>query len=218
MSVTALGLRMTALLALGLLAACAPPGAGDKPFVQGQGVTTPARAAVVAFGQICGRLDREEVARQAARFGFGQVRREALPPEAQAMMARENTTIFLRPVPGSPMVFWNESPHCELIAGGLPLAEMEAEFDLLLAALGNSAELSVARATPAQLAALPVTGPARPRQAAIVMSRALTAGSQRSFMLSVSQDPARGPVVSLSTRGFMPGAPAPVQGRGEAKD
>lgn len=216
MSVTANGSRLLAALALGLLAACAQPGAGDKPFVQGQGATSPARAAMIAFGQICGRLDREEVARQAARFGFGQVRREALPADVQATMARENTIIFMRPVAGSPMVFWNEVPHCEMIAGGLPPAEVEAEFALFLTALGNSAELSVARASPEQLASLPVTGPARPRQAAIVMSRTLTAGTQRSFMLSVAQEPARPPVVALSTRRFVPGAP--VQGRGEAKD
>jgi hypothetical protein len=194
------GRAFAALALAAALGACAATGTRPGAGVAQEEGGGEARAAVIAFAQICSRLDRPAVLREAGRFGFAPVRREALPPEAAAAVASGTTFILVRPGPNSPMLFWDDTPQCQLIASGLAPADVEAEFGRFLTTLGDSPQLSVAMASPEQLAALPADGPARPRQAAVVMPRALVGDAQRSFVLSVAPQGPVGPVVAMSTR------------------
>jgi hypothetical protein len=205
------------LLALALGACAAPgtvPGAGPAKDAAGG----EARAMVTAFGHICGRLDRAEVARRAGTYGFAPIRRDLLPADAQAQVARGEATIFIRPSPGTPMLFWNEAPRCELVFAGLPQAEVETEFTAFLEALARTGELTVATASPEQLAQLRRDGPAEPRKAAVVTPRVMVPGGQRTFMLLVSNEGPRAPVVSMVTARAGTGGGAAASTRELPKD
>lgn len=194
------GRAFAALALVAALGACATAGPEPAAGIAQEGGGAEARAAVIAFARICSRLDRAAVLTEAARFGFAPVGRDALPPDAAAAVASGTTFILVRPGPNSPMLFWDDTPQCQLVASGLAPADVEAEFGRFLATLGDSPQLSVAMASPEQLAALPAEGPARPRQAAVVMPRTLVSDAQRSFVLSVAPQGPVGPVVAMSTR------------------
>ncbi len=177
-------LRVTLLAALLAVGACAAPGQRGEAK---DGPAGDAAALVSAFGQICGRLERAEVARNAARFGFFSLRRNALSGTEMAPRPPE-TAVFVRPNPGrNEMLFHTEAQNCTLMAGGIDPAAVETEFGRYLAALGSSREHSVAAAAPEQVASIQVSGMVRPRQLALVTPRAVVAGGTRIVMFSIAE-------------------------------
>ncbi len=208
------GLGLAALL---VLAACAAPGGRGDPK---QGGADPSVAAVHAFAQICGRLDRGAVMGQAAQYGFFPPSPGALPASLAEALVGRNATMLVRPqAGGASLLFWEDVPHCELVPGGVEVTAVEAEFERMLQTLASAGGITLIRATPEQLAQMPANGPLRPRMLAIAAPTALMPGAGRSFTLLTG--PAGNGVhrVAMTTRRVTPGAsPSATQPPGQAKE
>lgn len=197
-----------ALAALLSMAACAGPGGrGDPKTAAGVDASV---AAVHAFAQICGRLNRAAVMSEAARYGFFTPTPAALPADVVRELAGRNATMLVRPQSNGPsLLFWEEVPHCELTPAGVDPAAVEAEFDRMLRTLGSAAGITLIRATPQQMARMEPNGPLRPRLMAVATPDALTPGTGRTFTLLTGSLNDGSPRVSMISRGLAPAASTP---------
>jgi hypothetical protein len=171
------------LLTIGLAflaSACADAGRGvaKAPAAGTPQSVSAAEAAVQAFTRICNRLNRDEVERSGAQFGFVPISTAQLPAEMASVLAREGGTLFTRSG-GQALLLWQDSRRCELLVGGLDLPQVERSFAQLLAAYASSPELMVRTMTAMERAQQPDNDGFQLRQAAIVGARALSPAGLR---------------------------------------
>lgn len=197
-------LRGLALLVLSLgLGACAATGPAET--IPGE-----TAAAVAAFGQTCGRLERDAVMEGGRRFGFQPLRVEALPAEMAERLRRDNGEVLARPGQRVSLLFWSPVPHCEMLLPGLPPDQLEREFAAYVDALARSQRVTVASASEAQLAQINERGPLRFRRLYLVTPRVMTDGPPTLMSLSVATEPDGTPRPALANRATQPGAATPA--------
>ena len=188
---------LTVLIPAGAAACSALPGGGPAA-----GGGPPSAAAVQAFATICARLQGEEIANQARRYGF-------LPADPRVRFTLNQpgqppTQVQAWSRPGPPAVLlWTEGRRlCELGVGGVDVAEVERAFSALAQTYERQG-LAVSRVTVQGNA---VTGLAL-QQAYVVGPKALTPGQLRALSLRVNTDPSHAMQVLMTTGPFTPPPP-----------
>lgn len=162
-----------------LLGACQAGADGSRAPVTRAAPVGPEAEAMRAFGRICGRLDRAEVARRGAEFGFAPVRSADMPPGLRDALAQTGGVIYMRPAGAPAMLIWDEPSSCELGVGGINVAALEREFARFLIGVEEAAagsRVMVTRLTAEQVARASGGNGSRLRQGAMIGPRGLTPG------------------------------------------
>jgi hypothetical protein len=195
----------SALLPALLLAICS--GCASQPGAIGA-TASPSASVVRAFAAICGKLQTEDIARQAQTYGFVAFDPLHQPGPVPAALQAPGVHAWLRPAAGlRTLLVWNEPVRsCELGVGGVDIPEVEREFASMTAALERGG-LDVTRLAVRDSAANALGI----RQAIIVAPRALTPGQIRQIVLRVNADTAQAMQVAMSMRPFQQPVQPPSQ-------
>ncbi len=201
-----------------LLGACQAGTDGARSPAMGAASGGGEADAVLAFGQICGQLDRAGVAQRGGRYGFVPLQTEALPADLRETVTRTNGTLSAR-IGGPPaFLVWAEPANCELWVGGLDAAAVEREFVRFLRSVEDAAagsRVMVTALTDAEVAAMPPSNGTRLRQGATINPRGLTPGPVGVMALRVPETDTRAIQVIMIHRYVnpQPGQAQPPAGR-----
>lgn len=223
---------VAALLTLAI-AGCAAAPEGGGPREHAPGGQAPIQAAVGAFAQACGSLARDAALTRAGALGFVPARGiGAAEPMVRAAEAR-GATVLVRPNPAPALLFWHDTPHCEVAVPNADGPALEAAFGRLLAALSAAAAVSgaaqFALASPEQIARLVEAEAARGEAGrlvalAVVAPRAPSPGAQARVLSLRLPRPGTNPAFSAMVHRSVPasfgpaGAAAPPALPSDTKD
>ncbi len=176
---------LLAIVGMTLLSACGQR--TDEPTFAGTGEAAGSRetAAVLAFKDICSRLDTDHIRRRAVHYGFSPLRNELLPSDLAERMRQEDLKMLARrDTHGIALLFFGEAMLCELTITDVALGAVDAEFGRMLNTMAADPSLAVDIYSRQEIEArrLPI------RRGATVLDLELLANALRVVTLRISDD------------------------------